>query len=313
MNPRCPLCRENNLERLEPIRVSDLERLYKNMLQVNIENEFGDSSNIDLFLCKECDLRFFSPFVTGSEHFYNLLQKNDWYYLDEKNEHYFAAKFIRPADHVLDIGCGSGVFSQKITSLHYTGLELNGQASLKAQKKGLTVIQSTIEEHAKNHFEKYDVVGVFQVVEHVSDIKSFLESSVLCLKPGGYLIVSVPSVNSFSRFVTNFILDMPPHHISRWSDNTLRNLEKLFPLELVEIWHEPLQEIHKQFYAQTIFMNSFFNKTNKEFKNIDLRLTTKLKNWISWQLGKLMANGLTHSDLMPRGISVTGVYRKISK
>lgn len=59
----------------------------------------------------------------------------------------------------------------------------------------------------------------------------------------------------------------------------------------------------------TIFKKILFQLINK----IDLSLTAKLINLISGRLGKFFALGLTDIELMPRGISVTTVYRKLTR
>ncbi len=55
----------------------------------------------------------------------------------------------------------------------------------------------------------------------------------------------------------NGILNMPPHHISRFSDKTLESIARIFDLELVELYHEPLQKGHINFYKNTMWAKKF--------------------------------------------------------
>lgn len=71
------------------------------------------------------------------------------------------------------------------------------------------------------------------------------------------LIIAVPAEDSFLRFAVNGILNMPPHHISRYSDRTLKNVAKIFDLELLEIYHEPIQRVHFDFYKAVIWAKYF--------------------------------------------------------
>lgn len=71
-------------------------------------------------------------------------------------------------------------------------------------------------------------------------------------------MVAVPSEDSFIQYATNGILNMPPHHISRFSDKSLQYIAKIFNLELISIWHETVQPEHKAFYQATMFSKRFF-------------------------------------------------------
>ncbi|NCR59702.1 MAG: class I SAM-dependent methyltransferase [Microcystis aeruginosa LL13-06] len=307
----CPLSKSSKIGLVEKIAVSDLVSLYKKMLNCDVASEFGNIQYIDFYHCLESDLYFFFPMITGSENFYEKLQVFDWYYLEEKNEYDYASQFIKPSNSVLEIGCGQGSFSKKISSKNYTGLEFSQKAKDLAQSNKLNVINESIQSHAMSYAENYDVVCAFQVLEHIGDVHSFIAASIACLKPGGILILSVPSYDSFSRYVSNFFLDMPPHHVTRWTDKTFKNLTKYFLVENVEIWHEPLQEVHKSFYATTIVKLALFKFLGKDIRNIDFGITYKVLDIVSRMIGKIFAKGLISSELFPRGISVVSVYRKI--
>jgi SAM-dependent methyltransferase len=283
----CPISGSSDIVAVEKISVKNLSQLYQKILNGNdIISEFTGSEEIDLYHCPESDLYFFYPMITGTEKFYEKLQKFDWYYLEEKNEYDYASKLIKPGLE----------FSQKAKDL---------------AKGGVNIINESIQDHAVYSPKKYDVVCAFQVLEHIGDVHSFIESSIACLKPGGILIFSVPSYDSFSKYVSNFFLDMPPHHVTRWTYTSLKNLTKYFPIENLEISHEPLQEVHKSFYATTIVKLALFKFLGKDIRNIDFGITYKILDIVSRMIGKIFAKGLISSELFPRGISVVSVYRKI--
>lgn len=71
------------------------------------------------------------------------------------------------------------------------------------------------------------------------------------------LIIAVPSQDSFLQYAVNGILNMPPHHISRYSDKTLKFIAKEFNLTLLEIYHEPISPVHFDFYKATIWAKIF--------------------------------------------------------
>lgn len=71
------------------------------------------------------------------------------------------------------------------------------------------------------------------------------------------LIIAVPSQDSFLQYCTNGILNMPPHHISRFSDKCLANIAKIFDIKLLTIYHEQVQKEHIDFYKATMWAKLF--------------------------------------------------------
>lgn len=308
--PPCPLCESRNVELLESIDVRVLAGLYRRIFKVDTSGEFQGVRTLALLSCRDCELAFFDPPIAGTERFYEALQRFDWYYMEEKHEFEYAKRYVRASDSVLEVGCGRGAFGTRLRAKEYVGLEFNERAIRTATQAGLRVIKESVEEHRKNNSGKYDVVCAFQVLEHVPKVRSFIDACIACVRPGGLLIFAVPSASSFARYISNSILDMPPHHVTRWSDGALRNCEKLFPLECVTLWHEPLHSVHYESYGATIFMNALRRLLGWQFESVDTSLSTRAL-WLASRLaGRLFAYGLEHSDLLPRGMSVTAVYQK---
>ena len=305
-----PLSGSQNVTLLTSINTVDLVQLYRRKFKIDVSTEYGDINEINLYHCLDSDLRFFYPIITGSHTFYETLQKFDWYYLEEKYEYTFASEFVKSSDSVLEIGCGKGVFAKKISSDQYLGLEFNQKAINTAAKKGITVLREPIQAHAEAHPNKYDVVCAFQVLEHVADINSFVSSSLACLKDGGLLIYSIPSADTFIALVTNYILNMPPHHISWWSDQCLNYMAKLFSLKVLAIQHEKLATNHRRWYASTIILESFRNWLKLKHAVLDRSMRHELLNITATLAGIVLSRGLIDPRVLPDGASVTVVYQK---
>lgn len=298
----CIICNSNNTKKLHYININDLLKLYKKML--NVDLNYLITLDFELVECLSCGIKFFSPLVTGDEAFYAHLQKFDWYYLDEKEEFKVAKRYISDSDKVLEVGCGKGAFAKYITPQNYIGLDFSQNAKKIAKENGVIVENIDIIEYAKNHSSTFDVVVSFQVLEHISDPKKFLEAKIEAIKPGGKMIISVPAEDSFVKYVPNNVLNMPPHHVTRWSDRTLTNLAKIFNLELVNIEHEKVQEIHKSWFISTLINHSLGNS-----KLVDLSFASKLKNKFSYFLTKMIIKKFPEAFL-PRGHTVTAIYQK---
>jgi SAM-dependent methyltransferase len=192
----------------------------------------------------------------------------------------------------------------------YIGLELSKKAQLMASQVGDNVYVQTIEEHAVNTRQKYDVVCSFQVLEHVENPESFISSCISCLKPGGLLIISVPSEDSFLRIVEDGILNMPPHHITRWTDKTLMWLADKFNLEIIALEHEQLDDIHVHGYATELIRSVIKSIFHLKAEVISTALSHRFLTLICQILGKYYSQILSNPYLRPVGQSVTMVSRK---
>jgi 2-polyprenyl-3-methyl-5-hydroxy-6-metoxy-1,4-benzoquinol methylase len=202
---------------------------------------FFQGPTIDLLECVDTGYRFFSPAsVAGDESFYETLllkgvsTKTD-YDREWSADHEFASEHISDGDTVLEIGCSTGKFLNRMTArtTSIQGLELNEAAAKIARSAGLNVSTLPIEEFAQSNHEQFDVVCMFQVLEHVYKVAEFLKASLAVLKPGGTLILSVPNNDPyFQRFGKFEVLNMPPHHVGLWNLASLAAMTTVLPIRL---------------------------------------------------------------------------------
>lgn len=76
---------------------------------------------------------------------------------------------------------------------------------------------------------------------------------VKALKPGGKLILAVPSEDSFLSITEGGWLNMPPHHVTRWKDSALHYaLERQLDLIVEAVWHEPVADYHQNWYRAAL-------------------------------------------------------------
>jgi SAM-dependent methyltransferase len=234
----------------------------------------------------------------------------DHYYQNDKMEYQFASRFINDTDVVLDVGSGRGVFSKYIKG-NYIGLDCNPTALEQARPGGIEVVNDSIEDHVHKIATLYSVVTAFQVIEHVAEPGKFIQFCLEALRPGGLLIVSVPSEESFVSLQENAVLNMPPHHVSRWSDGSLLSLGKLFNLTLIALEHEKLAGIHYEPYI-SLLSNITIRTLLKWDKGdmIDISLKKRIVDILSRFLKPLYRNVFRNNSLWPTGHSVTVIFRK---
>lgn len=286
----------NNRTQLKStIKSKDIIDAYQNQLGIDVSRFFMDIDQINLLECLETKYRFFHPFhLVGDGYFYEQLQKFDWYYMPWKWEHKKTLQFISANNRVLEVGSGGNGFIRAMGQkcIDATGLELNEKMVIQAQAENLKVYKQYIEEHALLNPTAYDVVCSFQVLEHISDVRSFLESQIKCLKKGGKLIICVPNNASFIRHTNIPILNMPPHHMGLWDHTSLKNLSKILPINPHKVFYEPLQPYHYDWYWQ-IFENRWL--VNPILKKIFYRLNLVK---ISKRIIKLLAPWIKGHSIM---------------
>ncbi|MCX6735940.1 MAG: class I SAM-dependent methyltransferase [Candidatus Parcubacteria bacterium] len=266
MIPKSPITGKDNVVLEKEIPSSFLINEYKREFGMNVEKFFKNIKTVCLYRCFDTGYRFFTPFtVAGDDAFYQELQKFPWYYMDEKWEHGIASQFIKKEDKVLEIGCARGGFLKKISKAgaKAEGLEMNSDTLLYCKKTGLAVYPDSIETFSRKKGLYYDIVCSFQVLEHIPEVKNFLEASLAVLKPGGLMIISIPNNDCLIFTDDSILLNMPPHHVGRWNINSLITLQNHFEMEIEAIYIEPFQEYHLG-YALKIANRSVEERLNKK-------------------------------------------------
>lgn len=248
----CLLCEGRQLVPLDDWPVHRMQEAWQTGYGIDISGEIGTTDTIRLMECRRCGLRQFDPpGLAGSGGLYAQLQRFDWYYRQDKWEHRAALPFLKGCQRVLEVGCGEGAFLDRLSRYGVTqaeGIELNTAAVHAAVESGRHVTEQSLGELAAKEAGTRDGVCAFQVLEHVAEPGRFLTDCVRLLAPGGRLVIGVPNADSYLRHHFS-LLDMPPHHVSRWTPAALAGLEDLFPLQLTRRRKEPLASWHAEDYV----------------------------------------------------------------
>lgn len=245
----CPLCLSDKTCLIEAISGDELARAW--LRSYDIGTKFGAAS-IHYIACRRCGFKFFDPPSAGSSDLYDTLQRFDWYYSNDKPEYGMAKRLLPDEGSILEVGSGKAAFASYVGAYRYTGLEFSDAALLRAAEAGITLLKETIEHHAMMHPEAYDSVVSFQVLEHVVDPRGFVQGCVNALKTGGTLILAVPDHDGLCGIAQNNILDMPPHHVSHWNEDSLRMLAELFNLEVVTVEREEVSSLHASWASRAL-------------------------------------------------------------
>lgn len=306
-----PLSNTYNTIKIKTISIQDLIEQYRKYFDINIVNLLPeDLSEISLYQCLDSGFKFYVPAsIIGDSDFYNKLQTNDWYYLENKWEFNESIKHFA-GGNLLEIGSGRGDFLKLVQNSNQdaqlTGLELNKDAARAAKESGLDVRVQSLNDHVQDRQDYYDAVVSFQVLEHISSPRDYLLDALKALKVGGKLIIGVPD-NSERPFpsilgLESNILNMPPHHQGLWDIPSLAHLTKFFPLHLNYLAVEPSISRHHS--------NSYRGLMKADLK----RRFGNLIGLAIYVIGRpYYDHALHHLNRYLPAHSILGVYTKLAK
>ena len=169
-----------------------------------------DADSISLYRCIDCNSIFLGN--------YNLEYEAEMYEYYKLYQGKSAEVLFNPlttlsyhkvldlfAEHtsgksILDVGCGKGdfVYAGVKAGWNVSGIELSQEAVDIAQKFLLPVTKVDFFS-SEIRPASYDVVTMFEVLEHLPDPVNFLVRAAEIVKPGGLIYLTTPNYNSFDR------------------------------------------------------------------------------------------------------------------
>ena len=187
----------------------------------------------EIMHCTFCDLEFYKNIKKTSQKYYEELYQT-WNVggvnirgLIWGNKVFFKTTNKRTYNKrnlLLDIGCADGLFVREALRRGYNafGIDINGQLIAAAHKYfGInTAYQGELPIIKKYVKEKFEYITFFDVLEHLENPKTYIRSLKKYIRHRGYIFVSLPNRKCFPRFLP-IDGDLPPHHLSWWSEKSL--------------------------------------------------------------------------------------------
>lgn len=163
-----------------------------------------DNCKLKILVCASCGLVFLSSFAHIENNFYEnsnmhagkTLDVNVWIKKTEQDDQrrFEYIKNILPQRSLLDFGCGTGNFIAKASRLTDKAFGIEPEVCLREyfDQMNLKVYSSITEIPTK---DKYDIITLFHVLEHLPDPKATLIELSKFLKNKGQIIIEVPSAD----------------------------------------------------------------------------------------------------------------------
>ena len=175
----------------------------------------------------------------------------DWWFDVAKSEHFWVQRrfnvmtrmadcIIRDCMRAAEIGCGNGLLQREIED-HYgkslTGFDLNELALQKNISRISQLYCYDIHQRDAQFRDRFDLLILFDVLEHITDESEFLNSVKFHLAPSGILLVNVPA---HQMLYSDY--DRAAGHVRRYSVRQLTDISEQVGLKVraISYWGLPL-------------------------------------------------------------------------
>lgn len=240
-----------------------------------------DLDSFPIVKCSQCGLLYVNPRISSEANnkYYEFSLPKDHDFLDK---HFFETysihkkrldRYIRvikkykDGGHLLDIGCGNGYFLTRAKDSGYSveGQEISPLFINYCRQELNLVVHSGELEKLKLEVASFDVITMFDVIEHVYHPDKLLNECKRLLKPGGILVITTHDAGNFlaKRYGHKWHMIYPIGHIYYFTSQTLRSLIKSADFKEMK---SGLAYIVDETWYKT-----FFNYLASIFKSIFLR------------------------------------------
>ena len=201
-----------------------LDGLWRWLGAGSIRDLYGDLSHIGLYESPS-GMIFSHPMVEGGSNFYegfygrHNVQKTLGKAPMQRLEYIEAARVTADGQAVLEVGCGLGLLRRHIPKARYVGVDPYAPAGAPA-----CVLRQPLSDIVQSQAEAFDAACAFQVVEHIADPVSMVRAMAGAVRPGGLILIGVPLHPAVSTSFPNNAVNAPPHHLTWWTEESLRDL-----------------------------------------------------------------------------------------
>jgi 2-polyprenyl-3-methyl-5-hydroxy-6-metoxy-1,4-benzoquinol methylase len=216
---------------------------YKNVAGYKINRSFSIKE------CLNCGVCFTDPFLNSKEYkkYHNAHQvvfngagkdSDVDQYLEDKDLEWeklgYATRLKNIIDikpnmrRVLDVGCGAGIFLDylKNKGFYVEGVELSPWGYNIAKNRLGLKIHNNLIENLTPPSNKFDVITLYDVLEHTTNPNDFLITLKKWLKKDGVVIINLPNIDSM---ISNSTKDLwnklcPPDHTFHFNNKSISYL-----------------------------------------------------------------------------------------
>lgn len=140
------------------------------------------------------------------------------------------SQFCAPPAELLDVGCGNGEFLSiaKGMGYHCLGIDISEESRALCERRDLSALA---EDFVTYDFgKKFDIVTMWDVMEHLRMPSSFIHKSFKILNQNGVLLLKIPTFGRLNFSILKLfprrspVLLSAPDHIQYYSEKSLSTL-----------------------------------------------------------------------------------------
>lgn len=212
-------------------------------------------NGFDVIHCESCGFKHIIPIPSEDElkriykHEYHVkdkplmlqhqLEDADWHEATNKARLKTIEKKLGRTGTLLDIGSGNGFFLKQAEECGWQakGIEPSDKAVEYCDSIGLDIIHGVFDQKCADSIGTFDVIHLWEVLEHLPDPAAMLALCRQALNPGGLIIIGVPKdYNKLQKIITENMDEKPwwlapPHHINFFNRSSLERLLRRFNFE----------------------------------------------------------------------------------
>ena len=242
LSPRegdCPICGSDRAELLHTISSRFTAQYYalrereperNERIRAEIERLWGGET-CEIVRCRDCGFVYADPFVPGDGRFYSLFYDDPvfpkWKWEYEETCRILADKQSEgtiPAEpRILEVGAGTGMFVKRLAGEitpadHIVTVEYSDAGKREIEEGGIMCLQEDVRELPAEYDGTFDVICMYQVLEHMDRLDPLFERLYRLAVPGALLFIAVPNDRMLTYYEENDAwLDNAPVHVSRWN------------------------------------------------------------------------------------------------
>lgn len=234
------------------LSIDGLEQVDCPVCKAKTSKLFGEKYGFKLVTCDGCGFVFINPRPTPAA------MEN--YYANSKASAYFQTNIIGPTEvnrlrlivtprlnyindkfpnkgSWLDVGCSTAtlISEAKKTGWKVTGLDFEKTAIAAAEAKGVPMLTKPIE--ILDIQNQFDLITLFEVLEHLSNPRETLEACFKANTIGGSIVITIPNIEGFEFETLGMVHSniCPPSHLNHFSPSTLPKLLSEIGYEITDI------------------------------------------------------------------------------
>ena len=195
-----------------------------------------EKQDLQIVRCRECSFVFIPPYFRKQIQYTDYKDEsvleqirlgNDWLKIQRHRLRFKAIRKYKPTGKLFDLGVGWGHFLQTAKLLGYEteGIEISKMPFIYAKEDLKLNVQHIDFFDLEVKEGDYDILTMWDVLEHIDDCDKVIEKCSYMIKEGGIIVIQVPQIDSFfaKKYKEKWKM-MGLDHVNYFSKKTITNL-----------------------------------------------------------------------------------------